>query len=100
MSGSYDVKDLFQKMGVTEAFSNQADFSGVVEKNPLSVSKVSMQTDVNQEICLPRLHVGFISTSRLIPLLECSHSSHSNKGRRFGIKWLLFLQFNIKLFTA
>ncbi|XP_074887173.1 alpha-1-antitrypsin-like [Buteo buteo] len=39
MSGSYDVKDLFQKMGVTEAFSNQADFSGVVEKNPLSVSK-------------------------------------------------------------
>ncbi|XP_052639022.1 alpha-1-antitrypsin-like [Harpia harpyja] len=39
MSGSYDVKGLFQKMGVTEAFSNQADFSGMVEKIPLSVSK-------------------------------------------------------------
>lgn len=54
MSGSYDVKGLFQKMGVTEAFSNQADFSGVVEKKPLSVSKVSMQTEISIKrfVCL------------------------------------------------
>ncbi|KFV05956.1 Alpha-1-antitrypsin, partial [Pterocles gutturalis] len=39
ISGSYDVKNLFEKMGVTEVFSDQADLSGVAEKTLLKVSK-------------------------------------------------------------
>ncbi|NXT48538.1 A1AT protein, partial [Pluvianellus socialis] len=39
ISGSYDVKSLFEKMGVTDMFSNQADLSGVAEKTLLKVSK-------------------------------------------------------------
>ncbi|NXY21006.1 A1AT antiproteinase, partial [Atrichornis clamosus] len=39
VSGSYDVKSLFKKMGVTEVFSDQADLSGVAEKTLLKVSK-------------------------------------------------------------
>ncbi|NXA11251.1 A1AT antiproteinase, partial [Sapayoa aenigma] len=39
VSGSYDVKNLFEKMGVTEVFSDQADLSGVAEKTLLKVSK-------------------------------------------------------------
>ncbi|NXH75463.1 A1AT protein, partial [Hydrobates tethys] len=39
ISGSYDVKSLFGKMGVTEVFSDQADLSGVAENTLLKVSK-------------------------------------------------------------
>ncbi|NXS92808.1 A1AT2 antiproteinase, partial [Jacana jacana] len=39
ISGSYDVKSLFEKMGVTEVFSDQADLSGVAESTLLKVSK-------------------------------------------------------------
>ncbi|NXK05138.1 A1AT2 antiproteinase, partial [Herpetotheres cachinnans] len=39
ISSSYDVKSLFEKMGVTEVFSDQADLSGVAEKTLLKVSK-------------------------------------------------------------
>ncbi|NXP09729.1 A1AT2 antiproteinase, partial [Thinocorus orbignyianus] len=39
ISGSYDVKSLFEKMGVTEVFSNQANLSGVAENALLKVSK-------------------------------------------------------------
>ncbi|NXT25606.1 A1AT antiproteinase, partial [Syrrhaptes paradoxus] len=39
ISGSYDVKSLFEKMGVTEVFSDQADLSGVAEKTLLKVSE-------------------------------------------------------------
>ncbi|XP_074004678.1 alpha-1-antitrypsin-like [Numenius arquata] len=39
ISGSYDVKSLFEKMGVTEVFSDQADLSGVAENTLLKVSK-------------------------------------------------------------
>ncbi|NXC11770.1 A1AT antiproteinase, partial [Orthonyx spaldingii] len=39
VSGSYDVKRLFEKMGVTEVFSDQADLSGVAENLLLKVSK-------------------------------------------------------------
>ncbi|NXF54016.1 A1AT antiproteinase, partial [Oceanites oceanicus] len=39
ISGSYDVKSLFEKMGVTEVFSNHADLSGVAENTLLKVSK-------------------------------------------------------------
>ncbi|XP_010010307.1 PREDICTED: alpha-1-antitrypsin-like [Nestor notabilis] len=39
ISSAYDVKSLFEKMGVTELFSDQADLSGVAEKTLLKVSK-------------------------------------------------------------
>ncbi|NXQ88112.1 A1AT protein, partial [Nyctibius grandis] len=39
ISGSYDIKSLFEKMGVTEVFSDQADLSGVAESTLLKVSK-------------------------------------------------------------
>ncbi|NWH64289.1 A1AT protein, partial [Geococcyx californianus] len=39
ISASYDVKSLFNKMGVTEVFSDQADLSGVAENTLLKVSK-------------------------------------------------------------
>ncbi|NXS51899.1 A1AT protein, partial [Brachypteracias leptosomus] len=39
VSGSYDVKNIFEKMGVTEVFSDQADLSGVAEKTLLKVSR-------------------------------------------------------------
>ncbi|NXP46201.1 A1AT2 antiproteinase, partial [Heliornis fulica] len=39
ISGSYDVKSLLEKMGVTDLFSDQADLSGVAENALLKVSK-------------------------------------------------------------
>ncbi|NXS49641.1 A1AT antiproteinase, partial [Balaeniceps rex] len=39
ISSSYNVKSLFEKMGVTEVFSDHADLSGVAENALLKVSK-------------------------------------------------------------
>ncbi|NXR13227.1 A1AT protein, partial [Semnornis frantzii] len=39
ISGSYDVKSLFEKMGVTQVFSDGADLSGVSEDNLLKVAR-------------------------------------------------------------
>ncbi|NWI08770.1 A1AT2 antiproteinase, partial [Crypturellus soui] len=39
ISGCYDVKNLFKKMGVTEVFSDQANLSGMAENTSLKVSK-------------------------------------------------------------
>ncbi|KAM6133667.1 alpha-1-antitrypsin-like [Phoenicopterus ruber ruber] len=39
ISGSYDVKSLFEKIDVTEVFSDEADLSGVAENARLKVSK-------------------------------------------------------------
>ncbi|NXN94741.1 A1AT2 antiproteinase, partial [Rhinopomastus cyanomelas] len=39
ISASYDVKSLFEKMGVTEVFSDRADLSGMSEETLLKVSK-------------------------------------------------------------
>ncbi|NXV77890.1 A1AT protein, partial [Atlantisia rogersi] len=39
ISGSYDVKSLLEKMGVTDVFSDQSDLSGVAENTLLKVSK-------------------------------------------------------------
>ncbi|NWQ80575.1 A1AT2 antiproteinase, partial [Columbina picui] len=39
ISGSYDVKSLLEKMGVTEVFSDQADLSAVAGNTLLKVSK-------------------------------------------------------------
>ncbi|KFV53125.1 Alpha-1-antiproteinase, partial [Gavia stellata] len=47
ISGSYDVKSLFEKMGVTELFSGKADLSGVAEKSLLKVSKAIHKATVD-----------------------------------------------------
>ncbi|XP_064009173.1 alpha-1-antitrypsin-like [Pogoniulus pusillus] len=39
VSGSYDLKRLFMKMGATEVFSNSADLSGISERTLLKVSR-------------------------------------------------------------
>ncbi|NXS82944.1 A1AT protein, partial [Erpornis zantholeuca] len=47
VSASYDLKNLFKKMGVTEVFSNQADLSGVAKKVLLKVSKAIHKATVD-----------------------------------------------------
>ncbi|NXO85367.1 A1AT antiproteinase, partial [Sitta europaea] len=47
VSGSYDVKGLFKKMGVTEVFSDQADLSGVAKDLLLKVSKAFHKATVD-----------------------------------------------------
>ncbi|NWI35339.1 A1AT antiproteinase, partial [Picathartes gymnocephalus] len=47
ISGSYDVKSLFMKMGVTEVFSDQADLSGVAKNLLLKVSKAIHKATVD-----------------------------------------------------
>ncbi|NXD82792.1 A1AT2 antiproteinase, partial [Halcyon senegalensis] len=47
ISASYDVTNLFQKMGVTEVFSDQADLSGMAEKTLLKVSKAVHKATVD-----------------------------------------------------
>ncbi|XP_010294966.1 PREDICTED: serine protease inhibitor 2.1-like [Phaethon lepturus] len=39
ISGSYDVKNLFKKMGITEVFSSNADLSGISSSRNLQVSQ-------------------------------------------------------------
>uniref|UniRef100_A0A7M4EPL1 Alpha-1-antiproteinase-like n=1 Tax=Crocodylus porosus TaxID=8502 RepID=A0A7M4EPL1_CROPO len=40
ISGTYDVKEIFRQMGVTDVFTDQADLSGITEESGLKVSKV------------------------------------------------------------
>ncbi|NXO97551.1 A1AT antiproteinase, partial [Certhia brachydactyla] len=47
VSGSYDVKSLLEKMGVTEVFSDQADLSGVAKNLRLKVSKAIHKATVD-----------------------------------------------------
>uniref|UniRef100_A0A803TZF0 Serpin domain-containing protein n=1 Tax=Anolis carolinensis TaxID=28377 RepID=A0A803TZF0_ANOCA len=42
LSTSYNVKDLLQKMGITDVFNENADLSGITGKPNLKVSRVSM----------------------------------------------------------
>lgn len=44
ISGSYDVKNLFKEMGITEVFSSNADLSGISGSRDLQVSQVSGQS--------------------------------------------------------
>uniref|UniRef100_G1TFX2 Serpin family A member 1 n=1 Tax=Oryctolagus cuniculus TaxID=9986 RepID=G1TFX2_RABIT len=39
ISGTYDLKPLLGKLGITQVFSNNADLSGITEQEPLKVSQ-------------------------------------------------------------
>uniref|UniRef100_A0A452TC04 Alpha-1-antitrypsin-like n=1 Tax=Ursus maritimus TaxID=29073 RepID=A0A452TC04_URSMA len=41
ISGTYDLKTILSKMGITKVFSTEAELSGITEKEPLKLSKVS-----------------------------------------------------------
>ncbi|NWH23302.1 A1AT2 antiproteinase, partial [Grus americana] len=47
ISGSYDIKSLFEKMGMTELFSDMADLSGMAEETLLKVSKAIHKATVD-----------------------------------------------------
>ncbi|GAB0190910.1 alpha-1-antitrypsin-like [Grus japonensis] len=47
ISGSYDIKSLFEKMGMTELFSDTADLSGMAEETLLKVSKAIHKATVD-----------------------------------------------------
>uniref|UniRef100_A0A9L0J9P0 Serpin domain-containing protein n=1 Tax=Equus asinus TaxID=9793 RepID=A0A9L0J9P0_EQUAS len=42
LSGTYHLKTILGKLGITKAFSLEADLSGITEEVPLTVSKVSL----------------------------------------------------------
>ncbi|XP_067586269.1 alpha-1-antitrypsin-like [Pseudorca crassidens] len=47
ISGTYDLKTLLGKLGITKVFSNGADLSGITEEVPLKLSKAVMSINEN-----------------------------------------------------
>uniref|UniRef100_A0A8D0HPQ3 Serpin domain-containing protein n=1 Tax=Sphenodon punctatus TaxID=8508 RepID=A0A8D0HPQ3_SPHPU len=47
ISGTYDIKEIFQRMGVTEVFTDQADLSGITGSPELKVSKAIHRAHLN-----------------------------------------------------
>lgn len=66
ISGSYDVKSLFKKMGVTEVFSDQADLSGVAEGTLLKVSKAIHKAKV--DVSENGTEAAAVTVIELVPL--------------------------------
>uniref|UniRef100_A0A8C4UWG9 Serpin domain-containing protein n=1 Tax=Falco tinnunculus TaxID=100819 RepID=A0A8C4UWG9_FALTI len=67
ISSSYDVKSLFQKMGVTELFTNQADLSGVAEETLLKVSKAIHKATV--DVSENGTEAAAVTMIELVPLI-------------------------------
>ncbi|XP_009708285.1 PREDICTED: alpha-1-antitrypsin-like [Cariama cristata] len=67
ISSSYDVKSLFEKMGVTEVFSDQADLSGVAENTLLKISKAihKAMVDVSEN----GTEAAAVTVIEMVPLL-------------------------------
>ncbi|NXE77078.1 A1AT protein, partial [Cochlearius cochlearius] len=66
ISGSYDVKSLFEKMGVTDVFSDNADLSGIAERTLLKVSKAihKAMVDVSEN----GTEAAAVTSIELVPL--------------------------------
>ncbi|XP_004682086.1 PREDICTED: alpha-1-antitrypsin [Condylura cristata] len=47
ISGSYNLKTLMAKMGITKVFSNEADLSGITEEMPLKLNKALHKAVLN-----------------------------------------------------
>lgn len=63
ISGTYDLKPLLGKLGITQVFSDNADLSGITEQEPLKVSQVRppgtrLPTDVWDRIGRGRSQAG------------------------------------------
>ncbi|NWX64085.1 A1AT antiproteinase, partial [Promerops cafer] len=66
VSGSYDVKSLFKKMGVTEVFSDQADLSGVAKNLLLKVSKAIHKATV--DVRENGTEAAAVTTMEIVPM--------------------------------
>ncbi|KFV60621.1 Alpha-1-antiproteinase 2, partial [Tyto alba] len=66
ISGCYDVKSLFKKMGVTEVFSDQADLSGVSEETRLKVSRAIHKATV--DVSENGTEAAAVTVIELVPL--------------------------------
>ncbi|KFO13763.1 Alpha-1-antiproteinase, partial [Balearica regulorum gibbericeps] len=66
ISGSYDIKSLFEKMGVTELFSDAADLSGMAENTLLKVSKAIHKATV--DVSENGTEAAAVTAIELVPL--------------------------------
>ncbi|XP_065492028.1 alpha-1-antitrypsin-like [Caloenas nicobarica] len=73
ISGSYDVKRLFEKMGVTEVFSDQADLSAVAEKTLLKVSKAIHKAVV--AVSEQGTEAAAVTVIEIVPTSACTEFS-------------------------
>ncbi|NWH46051.1 A1AT protein, partial [Fregata magnificens] len=67
ISSSYDVKSLFEKMGVTEVFTDDADLSGVAENSLLKVSKAIHKATV--DVSENGTEAAAVTVVELVPLI-------------------------------
>lgn len=63
ISATYDLKKMLMNLGVTNAFSDWADLSGITGKPDVKVSKVSLSAET--------MIYGFLNTQLSCPKLRC-----------------------------
>ncbi|XP_040831627.1 putative alpha-1-antitrypsin-related protein [Ochotona curzoniae] len=63
ISGTYHLKPLLGKLGITKVFSNEADFSGITEQAPLKLSQA-----VHRAVLTTEEQV--VNTEKMVPLKE------------------------------